>query len=210
MSMHHNPRIVTDGLEFFLDEGNPKSWTGSALIDLCGNHIVDISEASYDSNGIIYNGTTSKVKIPYSVSLAPQNLSIEVWLNLENQSDRHVIFTKWLGYTLEVNAARNVRFGLNGLTDQYFGTQYINWDTWYQIVCTYDDITKEQSIYINGEFKESQTPTGSISIDTADFWISGSWDYAKGSIPINKFYTKCLSSIEVSQNFNTLRGRFNI
>ena len=39
MSFHHSPRIVTNGLVFYLDAANPKSYsgTGTDWFDLSGN-----------------------------------------------------------------------------------------------------------------------------------------------------------------------------
>jgi len=62
MGVSYNPKIVTDGLQLYLDAANPKSYpgTGTVWTDLSGNlNNATITSTSFLENSIVYNGSSS-------------------------------------------------------------------------------------------------------------------------------------------------------
>jgi hypothetical protein len=91
----------------------------------------------------------------------------------------------------------------------------MNTSNWYQVVGTFT--TGSRKLYINGVLVNSDTQTGTIATDTRGMSLgayggtSGTNGYFyNGSLAICRVYNRELSAAEVSQNFNAMRGRFNI
>jgi hypothetical protein len=95
----------------------------------------------------------------------------------------------------------------------------ISANTWYHVVAVYDR-TDKLALYINGNFDSSTTITQFIADDfqASHIFRIGSYSDASnnaayflgGSIPQLQIYNRALSATEIAQNFNALRGRYNI
>jgi hypothetical protein len=91
--------------------------------------------------------------------------------------------------------------------------------TWYHIVLTYNG-TNTVTFYVNGLNQGTTTsvkgnpPTATyLSLaknDTTGGYLGGSTNYFAGQIGAYKMYSRALSAIEVSNNFQALRNRFSI
>ena len=93
----------------------------------------------------------------------------------------------------------------------------INPNTVYNAVLTYS--SSLQQLYVNGEFISSSDTSSGVSgtFDTGDWGIfnsapapAGNGVYATAKFYLGMFYSKVLTSDEVYQNFQAVRGRFNI
>jgi hypothetical protein len=93
-------------------------------------------------------------------------------------------------------------------------------DVWNQVVARWDPVSGFLSMYVNGEFVDSNgtslTPTGVpdtslMSIGGANNTLSGSPGlFYEGNIAAVILYNRALSSAEVNVNFQALRNRFGI
>lgn len=104
-----------------------------------------------------------------------------------------------------------------GLTPQdltFTAAEYITINQWNHIVCVVGGGTK--TVYINGIQRYQQTgitgsmPTGQTNQYVGKYGNAGNNYPFSGSIAVSRVYNRALSSSEVSQNFNALRGRFGI
>ncbi len=84
MSLHHSPRIVTDGLVLYLDAANPKSYpgTGTSWYDLSGNgnNGTLVNGIGYDSNNrgsMVFDGVDDFISINYTNSIE----TMSIWFN---------------------------------------------------------------------------------------------------------------------------------
>jgi hypothetical protein len=103
MSLHHSPRIITDGLVLFLDAANPKSYTGSGTtwFDLSGN----INNGTL-VNGVGYSNTSSGSMVFDGVNDLVQHTSnLTALNNITNSSS----FT--FSSTFKLNAFPAVQVG---------------------------------------------------------------------------------------------------
>lgn len=142
-------------------------------------------------NGLQFDGANDYVNIPHHAGLEPSSITVEFWVNLNSDGTRHVIVTKWFGFTTEVNPDGTFKWGLYGLSNQYFGTKTISWNQWHYLVGTFDDSTKKQCIYIDGNLSECQTVTGSISYNQAALQVS--WGYeTNGTIDDIRIYNRAI------------------
>lgn len=85
-------------------------------------------------------------------------------------------------------------------------------NTWYHMAMTYDGTTA--SAYLNGVFQTSgsigsNNNTNGVSL-LATYTSASPTERLTGRIGIAKVYNRVLSSAEIAQNFNAIRGRYGI
>ena len=237
MSAFAGPEIVTNGLILALDAGNSKSYPGSgtAWTDLSGNkYDTTLTNGPTYSNGeFIFDGSNDHVPISSPSRLfawAPAGttgnriITIETWIKTTDTSG--YIFSKpwndsgvyniWLthnSFLTRVDSAHSLSF--TSIAD----------GNWKQMVAIANET--QSAVYVNGNIVAgftnhsitSDTPsvaelTLPLNLMTLYSYGSGSWDQPthaiNGSMSIFKFYNRQLSATEIQQNFNALRGRFNV
>jgi hypothetical protein len=122
-----------------------------------------------------------------------------------------------------VNQNASSYLSLNGWTGTYCSESsvtYLNTDKYYQVVFTVDVVGGGvyQNYYLNGNSRAflswSRSPfSGNNNITLAMHSagaVTNALSNVKTAFAIFKFYSRVLSVAEIRQNFNTLRGRFNI
>jgi hypothetical protein len=173
--------VVQDGLYYYLDASNPKSFTG-------GTYIQDLSRLQYSGGTLIggalysssnkgcitFDGVDEYIALDNNVAFSTNSISkysFSVWIsptNLINSSNSSIYM---------IFEAQNATIG--GATDNYiqitpstlgkisFSTFNFSsnelltttnvWEAnkWYNIVCTYDIATFRKSIYVNGVLENS-------------------------------------------------------
>jgi hypothetical protein len=96
---------------------------------------------------------------------------------------------------------------------QQIGTTTINFDTWYHACQTHDGSTVK--LYLNGVLDREvdcngYTPDASGSATLFGIGINRIYWHFGGYISGVQVYSKTLSSQEIQQNFNAIRGRYGI
>ena len=232
MSIVHGPNLVRDGLIFYVDAANDKSYpeTGTTWFDLSGNNydgtIAGSPTFSSSNLGIFeFDGTNDYINFGDITTLDNlQDFSCEVWFK---KSDDSNTTSDWLvahgaggegssnqgfsffGNLTEINWSTNkggVRKTVDTSTDV---------DKWYHVVGTLEDgVTNGQKIYLNGELKDSITPASGDVSNTFGLTIGGytpiNTERWYGNIALVKIYNKALTEEEIQQNYNALRGRFGL
>lgn len=196
--------------------------TGS-LIDLKGGSTIDLSNVSYDSNAqIVFDGTNDSLIIPNNALLKNNNTSIEFVIKY-----------------LSTPSGDIIQFGVgSGDYAQYYYRAYSGYSfwNWYPVGLGYGEIAipnaalplnkyhhivmtgniyGDVQFYINGVIQSGATRTANSQPATwtpADLTVGGfSWDgYSNSQIPYMKIYDRILTASEIQNNFNNLKGRFNI
>lgn len=179
-----------------------------------GNHAVSTNPATFvpDRNGksggaMNFATTNDEVVIANNASYKTNSVTVSFWYRPQDNGNRHVIFTTWTGFTTEINSDRTFKWGLNGLTGQYFGTRKINWNEWVYITATFDHATKLQCTYFNGVQQECQTVSGSVSYGSGHLYLSGSWAWIKGDFGNVKVYNRALSAAEVKAAYGDFKPK---
>lgn len=227
MGIAYNTSIVRDGLVLHLDAANVKSYPGSgtAWNDLSGNGnngtLVNGVGYSVDNNGsLIFDGVDDYAQTN-QVPQISTTASFEVVVNVESGSPYS---NSWI-------------MGREGCYRLTYGLYDIQWvccttnNAWYSsgtyvnvgpsiiskfvhIVVTFTG--SRLQIYVNGTLANATTTdiSGNILSNSNPFHIgkslAGNVSYGKGKIPLIKCYSKLLSSVEIMQNFEALRGRYGI
>jgi hypothetical protein len=89
----------------------------------------------------------------------------------------------------------------------------MNTSNWYQVVGTFT--TGSRKLYINGVLVNSDTQTGTIATNAGGMSLGAHGGptnayFYNGSLAICRVYNRELSAAEILQNFNAMRGRFNV
>lgn len=226
MTVSYNPSCVTNGLVLYLDAGNTKSYPGSGTtwVDTSGNsnNFTFVGSPTYSSaNGglLALSGSGQYINGPNSTSLQlTGDLTISAWVSLGDLTNQGIAgkirngpyqgygITKQSGYFKFWTAA----------ADAYTYTQsdvtYIATTGWYNVVGVRTSGTNR--LWINGVLQnDSQSPAFADSGDifTIGRYYSNNTSYnAGGNISAVSVYNRALSSSEILQNYNALRGRYGV
>jgi hypothetical protein len=226
MAIHYNSRIVNDGLILHLDAANVRSYprAGSIWNDLSSNNYNGTlmnSPVFNTANGgsLTFNGTNNFVTTSNTGLVhGTGNFSYTCWAKWAALSTLGTLFENGL-YTNGIL----IRFESNliHIYCEYNATAYngtISFNptigAWYYIVLT--RIGNMLYLYANGVQIGSVAFGTSINIQPSTnlLYIGMSQHSAgqcfNGNISLVSVYNKTLSDLEIKQNFNALRGRFNL
>lgn len=236
---YNNSPIAASGLVLLLDSTNPKSYpgTGTTWFDLSGNGnngtLVNFAGPSagttsgfdtitkfmmFDRRLGGGDGTVNnRVVVANSASLTQSlitNLSgftVSFWLKMT--AVVCTAMTKWDG-SWEIYYCNSLVFRTQGAGGNDGSTSLsssTNLNNFHLITATHSGTERRFYIndtlfYTNANTVTSQTTTGPVSIGG---YSDG--QYATiGSIPYYSLYNRVLLPQEVQQNFNALRGRYNV
>jgi hypothetical protein len=216
---------ASKGLILHLDAGNTNSYPGSGTTwtDLSGNGNNGILTNgpifdSGDGGSIVFDGSNDFVKPPNSTTLQLTNFTLSSWVRINVQNiSQFIIDTSTnsgfgYGYSYRINSDNKIRFWAFDANNNLNSTTTILPNIWYNILVTYNNTSKLQSIYINGVFDISNTHTNTFVVSTvANLQIGGSsilGGYFNGRIAQTSIYNRALSASEVLQNYNATKGRY--
>lgn len=235
MGVSYNPKIVKDGLVLYLDAGNTKSYPGSGTTwtDLSGNGnngtLTDGPTYSSNNGGYLsFDGIDDYVSLPASSLPTGNQITFCIWnygttaqqssvISFIDANDVRLfnIHLPWSDGTVYFDAGDGTAGGNVGFYDRIAklaaANEYQGWAYW----CFTKNATSGiMSIYRNGLlwltssalFEPIGTPssTGSLGGRT----ILGGFHV--GNISSASFYSRELTTAEIQQNFNALRGRFGL
>ena len=238
MGLGHSPTIVMDGLVLCLDAGNTKSYpgTGTTWTDLSGNgYNFDINASAYSTSGGIphmnFEGSFGIAKRVVSGALTDvpnyANATIITFSSTISSgsdwrtflrgvtSDHQVIIqsgTNNLGmFDNGINAFYDSTFDINSIPDYTTKFNFMCWrfaqtSPYYQFQYNNDStvysITNANSTFTNGFCCIGGYHNVSTAVNTSSqYW---------GKVSFFAYYSKQLSSAEIAQNYNALRGKFGI
>jgi hypothetical protein len=225
MAVYAGPDIVENGLVLHLDAANPRSYpgTGTGWFDLSGlgNNGSLINGVSYNTsnNGIFtFDGSDDYGTVENNITPGTSDFAVSVWVyKTEIVSNTYIWDFGSNGGTLSSGTSITPGFRYYNPTIGTGGPLYTsgpihNINTWYNIVVS--RISSTTSIYSNGSFVVSDSDTGNIGSWGTTFNIArygGGGYILQGNISCIAVYrNKGLNAQEIQQNFNALRGRFNI
>jgi len=234
-----NNNIVTDGLQIYLDAGNPASypgsgtlWTNLATTGATFNANLYNGPPSYQTaNGgyLLFNSSLQEYGLINNLLLTNWTLESWYYYNGTYSGSNFCLLTS--GYD-NVNGTINYGIGtpnINGITNnQIVSFFFINNSTfytsppytfssngWYYITGSFDTLNN-LNVYINSTIIGSIN-TGSISIlNTTQIRVMARWDspsqpgYNGGGLAIARIYNRALTQSEITQNFNFEKARFGL
>ena len=220
----NGPKIVTNGLVLCLHAADRKSYPGSGTswLDLSGNNNTGTltngpTFNSGNGGNIVFDGSNDIVTTSYKQSSTVFTWS--VWFKTNVLSDgvyRNIMSIPSPNYILVLLNFNSANFGFwtsDSLGGESLSTPTLSTGVWYNIVFVREgnSITNGYKAYVNSRFYGSAN-TGTWS-STDVLSIGGRTDvsqYFNGNVSNILIYNRILSAVEILQNFNAQRGRFNI
>ena len=240
MAIAYNTSIVRSGLVLHLDAANRKSYPGTGTVwnDLSGNGktgtLTNSPAFSGNNNGVfVLDGVNDYIDLvsqddaqtPLSgygafTGADTSPFTLEVWLKTSqisglavtdcpaiigrNSNDIWANLNLFNGYVYFIHYTTTWEINLKSTT-------MVSNDVWHHIVYV-NNVNETGILYIDGKAEAS----GSSSLSGANYFspdsvgLGFSGKYLQGNIGVVKFYDRSLTSVEVNQNFNALRGRYGI
>jgi hypothetical protein len=223
--------IVLDGLIFYLDAGNNRSYAGSGTTcyDLSPNTksgTLTNGPTYSSSNGGFFalDGGDDYIATNYGITSAG-SYTVMNWVKLDSYSDYDMIFGQ--NPVLEYGVGSAVGGGANGRADLLFysgngsawnpglyfpnGTPAIGEWTHCTIVSTQGEVR----YYKNGSLWDSLTDAGVTGGNSTKLYFGSrgqdlSWNYLHGAIANCLIYDRALTAAEVLQNFEVHKSRFGV
>jgi hypothetical protein len=226
MGVAYNTNIVRDGLVFYLDTANKKSYsgTGSACYDLAVNSSTGeaVNSPTFNQNGFFSFVTDDYLRFTNSTALDVQTFTIEVWVrtNSLNQSgfwfEKGTVNTQYSLFQEGANIICRINNGTGLVNTMSITTaNFMNTTNWHQVCFTFT--SGSQVCYINGVVVGTgstaatiATNNGGMSIGAYGGYSGSRGYYYNGDQSIAKVYNRVLSQSEIQRNFNAVRGRYNV
>jgi hypothetical protein len=223
-------KIITDGLVLHLDAANSKSYigTGTEWKDLSGRRnngtLINGPTFNPDNGGsIVFDGVDDYVGSFNSLNLL-NNITVSCWFSFINIPSG----TSYRGIVGDWNTVNNTRswlltkFNTNNTISFFLNSTGINSNNIninsttliipnvkYYASAVYNGNT--MSIYVNGVLENSTNYSSNIFQGTllrlGNFSDS---NFSNSNIYQTSIYNRALTQEEITQNFNAIRGRFNI
>jgi hypothetical protein len=220
---------VSSGLYSYWDVSSANSYSGAGntLYDLTGNQNLTNSgdTPSVQGTGFAKYFSQSSQNYPYwtasNRNYGLQNASIEIWLFTTNGTSDDYLFNFYSGSTTGNSRALRLSGGQVSLVGNGSSTQDQNSlatltsNQWYQFVFTYQ-ATDNVVIYKNGASIGSFTKDltdgggGNVSLGNTFWYGANDTNVWKGGWAACRYYTKTLTSAEVSINWNGTKSRFGL
>ena len=235
MSFNYSPKIVTDGLIFYVDAANPKSYAGVGTVwsDMSKNSndgtLTNGPTFDSDNGGsIVFDGSNDYVSHGDVLNFErTDSFSIDVWTKLDSISTTQILVAKWINKGYEIFFLNPGKIGWT-LANTEGGVNQIRVDSSnnavsvgeiFNLCVTYDgsSSTSGMKIYKNGSLLSASSIYNNLnsSISLVDEFrlganSSGSPLPLNGNIFNTKIYNKELMDDEVFQNYNALKTRFGL
>lgn len=229
MALTHSPAIITEGLVLHLDAGNPRSYprSGTTWRDLSrrGNDGTLTNAPTFSSaNGgnIVFDGSNDYVSTNfiYDLTSSSTEFTCGCWFKCGSQPSNTLLISNYNGTPNPFNLYVNQDGTLLGFTRNSSGTSVsLNTtntysDSKYHNVFYVKDLNNNYYIYADGVLQNSTNNNlGAINAGTT-IWIGTlrlfNQGYFNGSIGQVFIYSKALKPLEIQQNFNATRARYNV
>ena len=219
MGVYAGPEISSDGLVLSLDAGNSKSYPGSGTTwtDLSGrgNTGTLTNGPTYSSaNGgfFTFNGSNQYATCS-GTPLNATSYTKSVWFKLTSTSAaNNLVSFGSAGHFMYFGSTTKLYCGHSDWADFFAFPSTTNFSTgiWYNACLTFNT-TDGMKLYINGSLDATytaiKTQAAGGGIEIGSF---GAGNFLNGSIAQVSIYNRALSAAEVSQNYNSTRGRYGL
>jgi hypothetical protein len=219
MAVGYNPSIVSDGLVFYLDAANRRSYSGSGvtangLVGGINGNLVNGTGFSSANNGYFsFDGTNDHINIP-SITSISGDFSVLIWfkanssnLNYARLMDFDFANGFWIGRSTSANTwGGGIKIG-----SPPFGIFLTLPDNeWHFLAFIRNSTT--HTIYGDGVTNTNSTTVTNTSLTSSQISLGTSVfnDLYAGIISQVQIYNRALTQQEILQNFNATRFRYGI
>lgn len=231
MAINYNPLLYTDGLVYWYDAANVRSFVGT------GNTLYSLPNGSdmTITNGYSISGSGATIGISLSganaYTLTQTNLysqfptsstSMFIWAysvgsgNIVSELGQTTINTGWHDSNIEISSSGVVSMSVwHGSLTNVVRSSALSFNTWYHLGWTYDGTTFTG--FVNGSPIGNTTFTRSRN-GSANYYTIGATEstnmgtnaYWQGTFSNFVVYNRALSNTEVKQIFYATKRRFGL
>jgi hypothetical protein len=213
------PNTVTDGLVFYLDAANNKSYiSGSSTW-------TDISE--FQRNGTLTNGPTFNTQSGGNIvfdgvddyvtfsTITNTVYTIEFWYKMFGNDGTYGYFASSGNNGLAIGeGGAGVGFGQfyywNGTASVLLAT-IPSTTNWNHICALINTTTNNIQIFGNGNQLSTSTQTSmSTSVSNIGRFIFSNLNFLRGNLAVYRIYNRVLTTTEITQNYNATKGRYGL
>lgn len=213
------PNTVTDGLVFYLDAANDKSyisgsttWTDISGFQNNGTLTNGPSFNTASGGSIIFDGVDDYVSFS---TITNTIYTIEFWYKMFGNDGTYGYFASSGNNGLAIGeGGAGVGFGQfyywNGTASVLLGT--IPSVTNFNHICALINTTTNNiQIFGNGNQLSTSTQTSmSTSILNIGRFIFANSNFLRGNLAIYRIYNRALTTTEITQNYNATKGRYGL
>jgi len=208
-----SPKIVTNGLVLYLDAGQSTSYNGGTTwTDLSGrgNNGTLVNGVGYNgSNGgsLSFDGVNDYVNCG-NPSISVGKITVSAWVKISTLNiTQHIVDSSSNSWHLAV-LGTNRPYLWNDST-YHQSSQVLLSNTWYMLTGVQSSTS---DIYVNGVLSQSISDNRNVTTNNVNIgrWQSNGLRLFNGNIAQVSIYNRALTAEEIQQNFQALKGRFNI
>ena len=224
--------VETSGLVLHYDPSVTFSYpgTGTTINDLTGQgRTGTMSNITFTSPYLTFNGTSSQISVPDSIGLEPQtgDFTFEAWIyhsvitgsqrTFMSKTDNGGGASDW-SYGLRTNDAGATYLEIgNGTTAVTSPSYTVSTGQWYQIVGVWTNISSNSiTLYVNGISQGSNSHSFTSVKNSTNPLYLGNYngnEYQQslnGRMGIVRMYNKSLTPSEVLGNYNTDKSKYGL
>jgi hypothetical protein len=237
MGTKYNPSVVRDGLVYYIDAANTRSYSGSGvtangLIGGIGGTLLNgVGFTSTESGTFIFDGTNDSIDLGDKFDMGLSSFTFCTYFKLSATTFFHGIFSKSIAADATQRYAVSIynygggykisTFMSNGgVTDvETPSTITVTTNTWYHISVVYNR-TDKVYLYVNGVLDSSATISQFQAVDfqsNYNFRIGSYGDasnnpsyFLNGSLSQFQIYNRILTQQEILQNYNATKTRYGL
>ena len=240
MGASYSPNIVKDGLILYVDAANPKSYPKSGTIvdsfmgGYSGSFVGDVTFSPSSLGNWEFSGDTERIDFGqasgggFISDLDPQlnNFTANIFFQINsNPTDTGIIMCKGCGSSNIIGWLIAYSYGNDDLvlrvsgqntTSQRASVRFNFSKSEVYMATLVIDRTNNQIVgYLNGKNPQTADIAGFDSIISPNKLLLGTRHNSpllglQGNIYLAQIYNRALSSQEVKQNYNALKGRFGL
>jgi hypothetical protein len=226
------PNTVTDGLVFYLDAANTKSYISGSTTwtDISGfrNNGTLTNGPTFNTGSggnIVFDGVDDYIDCGVTNITLPTNITLTAWINQSTLIGYKNIITKEgaaqvdLDYGLTTSPNGNLYFWFHNGSYRIHETLTNNINStniWYNTSAVLNDTSNTVQIYVNGVQIYNQAETTSLLAHTNSKLLVGwrnslaSGQSFNGRIAQTFIYNRALTASEILQNYNATKGRYGL
>jgi hypothetical protein len=217
MAVAYNPSIVTDGLIFYLDAANIRSYSGSGtnvsnLItpSLSGTLTNGVGYNSNNNGILVFDGTNDYLDF---ASYTPDTNTVNIWIKFNTLQNGPIVYvgndnygsSVWSWSFFIYNGAFYFRANPGNFADF---TEVPPINVWINYTLIRNDGSGVSLAYKNGTYFGSSS-NSALSNPYPFLRVAKAGSaYASFNMSLVQIYNRALSATEILQNYNATKGRY--
>jgi hypothetical protein len=229
MGTKYNPSIVRNGLVYYIDAANPRSYGGSGNTayelqssGIGGTLVNGVGFSSANNGSFIFDGTNDFIQVPVSYIPSGNEVSVCLW-NFGTTAQTSSVFSahsadEFRTINIHLPWNDNVVYWDAGLSagayDRINTATLTNsqWQGWHHWAFTKNAVTGVMELYLDGILNVSGTSKTRTMPSPSQAFIGrfqiSSPQYHIGRVSLLHLYNRALTAQEVLQNYNATKKRY--